>query len=184
VDVVSSSAQRHAPDLSLNYTGPVPAPPQLFIDGDGSGVLLSPGGTPLVHLAAEQAEHERFDLLWTPGASDRLHGAAGDVLDTMLAELLGPDPERFLAAYRFDVRAPLDDRPFFNQFLRGGGRDGDLDFLSVSERGLLFLRALLLLLAAAVLLLVLGPLLPLRASLPRAPFNLLTYTGKRSPKFS
>ncbi len=42
VDRVSSPALRHAPDLSLPYTGPVPAPPQLFVNGETAGVLLHP----------------------------------------------------------------------------------------------------------------------------------------------
>jgi len=95
----------------------------------------------------------------------------------MVAALIGPDPEFVRSSYRFDIRAPSDDRPFFNQFLRLGDWGTDLEFLSVSERGLLILQLLFSLLAAAVLLLVLGPLVPLSLSPIRQPFTLIYFTG-------
>jgi hypothetical protein len=90
---------------------------------------------------------------------------------------MGPDAESVRRSYRFDIRAPTDNRPFFNQFLRMTDRGADLDFLSVSERGLLILQTLLGLLASAVLLLVLSPLLPLRISPFREPFTLFYFSG-------
>ncbi len=361
VDVMASPAQRYAPDLSLRYTGDVPAPPHLFVDGQGAGHLLaaadssaqiladtpralpfaaapirtalclSPGGTPMLHLAASRgarvtavephpriaefmaplldparmdlvradprvflsqanlppqdvivfperglfggptglqtlgedtlftieavraawahlspegwlafnvwldaplrhaprvvdlvaqalraegigtpgahvaivrgwgsmsliagpsalsvdalariaafADDKGFDVLWPPGSAERFHGATDDALDEWLPALLGPEAEDARRSYRFDIRAPTDDKPFFNQFLRPGEGGGNLSFLSVSERGLVFLRALLLLLGIAVLLVVLLPLLPLRASLRQAPFTLPVFAG-------
>jgi hypothetical protein len=123
------------------------------------------------------ADSKGFDLLWPPGRTVRHHGSQEDVLDEMLAALIGPDSEFLRSSYRFDIRAPSDDRPFFNQFLRLGDRGEDLEFLSVSERGLLILQLLLSLLTAAVLLLVLGPLLPLSLSPIRQPFTLIYFTG-------
>ncbi|WP_319588186.1 hypothetical protein [uncultured Desulfobulbus sp.] len=123
------------------------------------------------------AAEKGYDVLWPPGDVERRHGFAGEPLDRMIALLLSPHPEELIRNYRFDIRAPVDDRPFFNQFLRLGERSSDLDFLSVSERGLLFLQALLIVLTAAVLFLVFAPLLPLHASLSRAPFTLLFFAG-------
>lgn len=133
-----------------------------------------------------ESEHQRvrdfagkngFDLLWPPGDAPRTHAGGGGDLDGMLAALLGPHPGEWLDTYRFDVRAPTDDRPFFNQFIRWNDRGEDLLQLSLSERGLPVLRVLVLLLALAAVVLVLGPLVPLRAETRRAPFTLLTFSG-------
>ena len=296
VDIVHSAAQRYAPDLSLHYTGPIPAPPHLFVDGEGAGHLLhpadpaalilaetpralpfaagpvrtvlclSPGGTPLLNLTAalgarvtavephpriadlvrpllkresttlyhadprlflaqtnlppqdliifperglfggpvglqtlgedtlftveafrsalsrlapngklafnvwldEPLRHaprlvdlvarslrtegiarpgdhvaivrgwgslsilagleptrsdalagiasfaakKGFDVLWPPGDVERRHGFVGEPLEGIIAQLLGPHPEKLIRSYRFDIRAPVDDRPF------------------------------------------------------------------------
>lgn len=178
---------RHAPRLvhliaqSLRETGiEQPANHVAIVRGWGSLAILAgrqPFRPEALATITSFAEAKGFDVLWPPGHGERRHGIAGEPLDTMIAELLGPQPEKLIRAYRFDIRAPVDDRPFFNQFLRLGERSADLDFLSVSERGPVFLIALLLLLAIAVLLLVFAPLLPLRASLSRAPFTLLFFAG-------
>lgn len=118
-----------------------------------------------------------FDLLWPPNANERFHGYENDDLETIIAALLGPERERFLQEYRFDVRATVDDRPFFDQFLRLNDRGEDLDLLSVSERGLIYVKALLLLLGVAVVILIFGPLLPLRASGKGTGFVLLFFPG-------
>ncbi|MBE0584312.1 MAG: hypothetical protein IH612_11205, partial [Desulfofustis sp.] len=150
------------------------------VRGWGSMALLAsrqPFGPESIRRIESFADSKGFDVLWPPGRAVRHHGSQEDLLDEMLAGLIGPDPEFLRRSYRFDIRAPSDDRPFFNQFLRFGDRGTDLEFLSVSERGLLILHMLLYLLAAAVLLLVLGPLVPLSLSPIRQPFTLIYFTG-------
>jgi len=177
---------RHAPrvvDLvgqTLRSEGiAVPGDHAAIVRGWGSLTLIV-GRTPLGPEAraaiAAFAGQKGFDVLWPPGTAARVHGT-DDTLDRLLSALLGPDPAPALDAYRLDVRAPTDDRPFFNQFLRWGKRDAGLDFLSVSERGLDFLQVLVALLCVAALVLVLGPLLPLRTSPLRTPFTVLYFTG-------
>ena len=51
VDLVSAPALRHAPDLSLHYTGTVPAPPHAFVDGDQAAILM-PADLPGADIAA------------------------------------------------------------------------------------------------------------------------------------
>lgn len=150
------------------------------VRGWGSmSLLVSPAPLPENDIAAiaHFADQKGFDMLWPPNDTERFHGYADDELDSILAELLGNNPERFLTEYRFDVRATVDDRPFFNQFLRLNDRGADLDLLSVSERGLVYVKALLLILGIAVVLLVFAPLLPLRTSAKGAPFVLLFFSG-------
>ncbi len=152
----------------------------LIVRGWGSMSVL----TGLVPVSASEIEavqtfcaEKGFDLIWPPSDLPRRHGEAGGELDELIAALLGTDPESVYGRYRFDVRAPTDNRPFFNQFLHPGDRSPDLDQLSVSERGPVFLRALLMLLAAGVAVLVFGPLIPLRKSLRHSGFTLLTFSG-------
>ena len=157
-----------------------PADHITIVRGWGSMTLLAgrrPFGPDSIGRMESFADSKGFDLLWPPGRTVRHHGSSEDVLDDMVAGLIGPNPELVRSSYRFDIRAPSDDRPFFNQFLRLGDWGADLHFLSVSERGLVILQMLLLLLAAAVLLLVLGPLAPLSLSPIRQPFTLIYFTG-------
>ncbi len=157
-----------------------PADHLVILRGWGSMTLLA-GRQPFDPESLRRIESfagsKGFDVLWPPGQTRRHHGSEEDALDTMVAALMGPDAEVLRSTYRFDIRAPSDNRPFFNQFLRLGDRGTDLDFLSVSERGLLILQILLYLLAAAALVLVLGPLIPLSLSPIRQPFTLLYFTG-------
>jgi hypothetical protein len=178
---------RHAPRLldlvaeTLRAEGlSDPAPHVAIVRGWGSLSLIA-GPAPLAPETLSRitafVQRHGFDLLWpqTPDAA-RSH-APDETLESLIAALLGPDPATARARYRFDIRAPTDNQPFFNQFLRPGESSADLDFLSVGERGLLFLKALLGLLTGAVLLLVFLPLLPLRTSLARAPFTLPVFAG-------
>ncbi len=178
---------RHAPRIldlvaeSLRATGRDPARHIVAVRGWGSMSVLA-GREPFSPetLDAIQAfsREKGFDLLWPPDRTgERTHVSADDTLDDLMAALLGPDPESVRTAYPFDIRAPTDDRPFFNQFLRSAVRSGDLDFLSVSERGLVYLWALLVLLAVGVLVLVLGPLAPLRTAIAPAGFTLPVFLG-------
>lgn len=178
---------RHAPRLvhliaqSLRATGiQQPADHVTIVRGWGSlTILASRQQFSMETLKAVTlfAEVKGFDVLWPPGHGERRHGSPGDPLEKILGELLDDHPEHLIRTYPFDLRAPTDDRPFFHQFLHMGQYDPDLNFLSMSERGPVFLLALLLLLTMAVVLLVFAPLYPLRASLSRAPFTLLFFTG-------
>ncbi|MCB2173987.1 hypothetical protein KQH41_01840 [bacterium] len=157
-----------------------PADHIIIVRGWGSMALLAgrqPFGPESIRRVESFVGSKGFDLLWPPGRTMRHHGTQEDALDEMVAALIGPDPESLRSSYRFDIRAPSDDRPFFDQFLRLADRGTDLEFLSVSERGLLILQLLLSLLAVAVLLLVLGPLVPLSLSPIRQPFTLIYFTG-------
>jgi hypothetical protein len=178
---------RHAPRMvdlvaqSLRMEGIDKPEAHIAIVRGWGSVSLVAGRAPLSADArariASFAREKGFDVLWPPSSAERVHGTDGNLLTELLAGLLGPGAEETRQRYRFDIRAPTDDKPFFNQFLRPGDGGGDLDFLSVSERGLVFLRALLFLLGGAVLLLVFVPLLPLRASLRQAPFTLPVFAG-------
>ena len=112
------------------------------------------------------ASAQGFDLLHPANEEVPMrHGPLDAPPARWLHSLLGADADAFLDSYRFDVRAPTDARPFFNQFIRPGDLARDLDWLSVSERGLAVLYVLLLQLVIAVLLIVFLPLWPLRRQL-------------------
>ena len=113
-------------------------------------------GFDLVHLPAMLPEEaNRHAVLDQPLFFD---GAAG---------LLGPDRDRFLAAYRFDVAPATDDRPYFFHFLktstlldlvgdRTGGGFGLIDW------GYPVLLATIVQALLLSLLLVVGPLMAAR----------------------
>lgn len=178
---------RHAPRIidlaaqTLRAEGIAdPAAHVAILRGWGSLSLIA-GPAPLSEAQRSRltafAAGKGFDVLWPPGSAPPVHQSADDTLSDLIRALLGPGADDARRRYRFDIRAPTDDRPFFNQFLRPGAGDEALAFLSVSERGLVILRGLTGGLAAAVLLLVLAPLLPLRDSLARAPFTLPVFIG-------
>ncbi len=178
---------RHAPRLvdliavGLRDAGfDAPGDHVVAVRGWGSlSILVSPRPFSESELASVVlfCRDKGFDTLWPLSREERLHGDATEALDALIAGLLGPQASSVRARYRFDIRAPTDDQPFFNQFLHPGDRGRDLDALSLSERGPVVLRALFLLLAAAVVLLVLGPLIPLRRDVTGSPFTLLTFSG-------
>ncbi|MEW6220418.1 MAG: spermidine synthase-like protein [Thermodesulfobacteriota bacterium] len=62
-----------------------------------------------------------FDLFLAPGrapeAGSRFHQLENEQFLKDLRDLLGPDRERVLADYPFDIRPARDDRPFFFQLL-------------------------------------------------------------------
>lgn len=144
---------------------------------------LSPG-----QIAATQqfVRDAGFDLLWpvASGNPPRLHSGEGDLLDRIVASLLGAGRQDFLFRYRFAVAAPVDDRPFFNQFQRPGEVFADLvagttgaTSLSLSEQGLTMVIAILLLLVLASVLLIFGPLLLLPGIVRERSFTLLYFAG-------
>lgn len=133
------------------------------------------------------ADSAGFDVMAPAGArpAERLHGEAGDVLDLAFAALTGPDRDAFLEAYRLDVKATTDNRPFFNQFVRAGdtraalfsSRDNDFAALTLSERGIVVIVLLVALLALASAILILGPLAAARARLATARFTIVYFAG-------
>ncbi|MDQ0144027.1 SAM-dependent methyltransferase [Cupriavidus necator] len=81
--------------------------------------------------------------------------------------LLGPDRERFLSRYKFDVRPATDDRPYFFHFFKWRTLPEVLSLkaqggLPLLEWGYPVLVATLLQASAAALLLIAGPLWVLR----------------------
>lgn len=75
METVASPAMRHAPDLSLRFTGHLPTPPSIFIDGDGAGVLLRANdvGANAIEHTPEWLPHALLDsrhtLLLAPGGT-------------------------------------------------------------------------------------------------------------------
>ena len=140
-------------------------------------VCRAPIGVQRIEDIAAFAEDKGFDVVWPPNDAVRFLDSLGMGLDAAVAALLGAHSEAFLNDYPFDVRAPTDDKPFFNQFLRLDRRNADLEYLSAAERGIHFLLALLAVVGVATLLLVILPLWPLRASLRLAPATPIYFAG-------
>ena len=141
----------------------------LILRGWGS-VFFMASPHPVDDAALEKAyafaDAKGFDLIHPHATDARMrHGSLDEPPALFFRRLLEADADDFLQDYRFDVTAPTDARPFFNQFIRPGDWGGDLDWLSVSERGMTVLYVLLLQLLVAVLVIVLLPLWPLRKQL-------------------
>ncbi len=114
--------------------------------------------TPVWWVGVEPQELNRPDALPQPP------GEAGDWYHHAVRELAGPERDRFIAAWPFDIRPPTDDRPYFHDFCRLGSLAalraayGDL-WLTRSDLAFVFV------LAAAAAVAVAGAaatLLPLR----------------------
>ncbi len=152
----------------------------VIVRGWGSVVLLASRATITKEeqtAIAAFVQARGFDLLHPDRGARRLHGAADEAPYEALVGLLGPHANAIRTQYRFDIRAPIDRRPFLHQFLHWHDRGDDLSGLSVSERGLTVLRILLVLLTGAALGLVLLPLWPLRRSVVRKPLTILYFGG-------
>ncbi len=108
METVRSPALRHAPDLSLRYTGTVPAPQTVYVNADTYGHLLNPaapGADILAHtpralpFALRPAGHTVFLAPGgTPGANLALaHGARVTIVEphphvaARIENLLGPE---------------------------------------------------------------------------------------------
>jgi hypothetical protein len=65
-----------------------------------------------------------FDLSWAPGSppelANRYNLLDPDWYRRSAEGLLGPEPERFVRSYPFDIAPVTDSAPFFHHFLRGG----------------------------------------------------------------
>jgi spermidine synthase len=145
-----------------------PGARMLLIRGWQTGTLLVKNGAITrteVDRARRFAAARSFDLDWAPGlavtATNRYNQLAEPYFFRDLQALLGPQRAAFLAHYKFDVRPPSDDRPYFSHFarlstlpelLRLRGRGG----MPLIEWGYLILVATLAqaLLASAVLILL------------------------------
>jgi len=104
-------------------------------------------------MKADQAN--RYDIQETPCYYD---GAKA---------LCGPDAERFLRDYIFDVSATIDDRPFFSHFFQWQKavplfRQLQKEWLPIIEMGYFFILATLVQAILAVVLFILLPLVFLR----------------------
>ncbi len=141
----------------------------LILRGWGSVFFMAspePIGARAIEKARAFADGQGFDLIHPAEKDDTMrHGALDEPPAKWFRILLGADADAFLQDYRFDVTAPTDARPFFDQFIRPGEWAGDLNWLSVSERGMTVLYVLLVQLLVAVLLIVGLPLWPLRRQL-------------------
>ena len=69
-------------------------------------------------------EERWFDLSWAPGAppglANRYNLLDPDWYRLSAEGLLGPQPQRFVRSYVFDVEPVTDSAPFFHHFLRAG----------------------------------------------------------------
>ncbi|HJU87732.1 MAG TPA: hypothetical protein VJ788_10215, partial [Gemmatimonadota bacterium] len=69
-------------------------------------------------------ESRWFDLSWAPGApsglANRYNLLDPDWYRHSAEGLLGPEPERFVRGYPFDIAPVTDSAPFFHHFLRAG----------------------------------------------------------------
>ncbi len=179
---------RHAPRMfdlvaqSLRVSG-VQEPSEHIMIMRGWGSLTITAGrkaisTEDIDSAVRFAKEKGFDLIWPENHQTHTHhtGAAAD-LELFMDGIFGSNRDEFIHKTRFNVQTPTDNRPFFYQFIRPGDRGDDLAQLSISERGLLFLRAVLILLALAVAVLVFGPLLFLPARRSISLFTILYFSG-------
>jgi hypothetical protein len=87
-------------------------------------VLVRNGPFPADEIAAIRAFAGKhgFDLAYVPGGAieeaARFHSFARPWLYEAAHALLGPERERFLADYPFDISPTTDDRPYFFRFLK------------------------------------------------------------------
>jgi hypothetical protein len=196
VNVWLDEPLRHAPRMldlmasALRRQG-IREPGDYMVVMRGWGSVAIVAGT--APLAAEQLDSARafadkggFDILWPVSTSsvEPYHGETGGDLETIVAVLLGPHPETFHRSYFFDVTAPLDDRPFFNQFLHPGAAirhlfrsDAAIAALSVSERGLVMVLVILGFLLLASTLLLLAPLAFFSSTAGGRALNLFFFAG-------
>jgi hypothetical protein len=132
-------------------------------------VMVRPDGFGEADLAAVRsfAETRRFDLVAAPGltaAEANLYNRlADDEYFPLAAALLGPEPESAIAAWPFDLRPPVDDRPFFANYFTWRQAPDLLDEMGhtwapFGGAGYFVLLALLALVAAAAVLLLVVPL--------------------------
>jgi hypothetical protein len=179
---------RHAPRMldlvaqSLRAAGvQKPSEHVLIVRGWGSLTItagLEPFSAEDIETAIGFADKNGFDLIWPKNDQKHLnHSGAAVDLDRFMKGIFGTNRDDFIHQTRFNVQAPTDNRPFFYQFLRTGDRGDDLAHLSISERGLVFLKAVLILLSAAVCFLVLGPLFFLKSRNTQRLFSLFYFAG-------
>ncbi len=113
-------------------------------------------------LAARSFDPVYFQGL-QPGEVNRFNRLAEPVYHRLFVQLM-EDPAGTVADYRFDIRPPTDDRPFFFHYFRWGQTRQVLATMGLTWQpfggsGYFVLVALLLLVTAASALLILGPLL-------------------------
>jgi hypothetical protein len=132
-------------------------------------VMVQPDGFDTADLAAIRtfAESRRFDLVAAPGltaAEANLYNRlAHDEYFPLAAALLGPEPEAVIAGWPFDLRPPVDDRPFFSNYFTWRQVPEALEEMGhtwapFGGAGYFVLLALLALVTAAAVLLLIVPL--------------------------
>ena len=132
-------------------------------------VIARPDGFDAADLAAIRAfaESRRFDLVAAPGltaAEANLYNRlAEDEYFPLAAALLGPGPEAAIAGWPFDLRPPVDDRPFFANYFTWRQVPETLEEMGhtwapFGGAGYFVLLALLTLVTAAAALLLVVPL--------------------------
>ena len=136
-------------------------------------VLVKKGEVNADEIERTRAFVERygFDVVWYPGMPRALANR-NNLLPSPwfydgISELLGPDAQRFIATYPFDIRPATDDRPYFQNFFRwrafmeawqSRGRGG----MALLEAGYAVLAATVLQALLAGLVLIVLPLALLR----------------------
>jgi hypothetical protein len=112
------------------------------------------------------AEARGFDLAWAagldPAETNRFNILDRPYLHEAATALLGPDPQAFLAAYKFAVAPATDDRPYFHDFFRWRFLPelmalGPQGAAALLDMGYLILFATLIQAAALSTLLILAP---------------------------
>jgi hypothetical protein len=136
-------------------------------------VLVKKGEVTADEIERTRAFVERygFDVVWYPGMPRALANR-NNLLPSPwfydgIRALLGPDAQRFIATYPFDIRPATDDRPYFQNFFRwrafmeawqSRGRGG----MALLEAGYAVLAATVLQAVLAGLVLIVAPLALLR----------------------
>jgi len=109
----------------------------------------------------------RTDELNTPDTMDGPPGGVGDWYHHAVARLFSPAGSRFIRSWRFDIRPPVDDRPFFRDFCKLASLGelkrafGDL-WLTRTELAFLIVLAALVMVGVVAAVLTVVPLLFVR----------------------
>ncbi len=86
IQQVVAPALRHAPGLSLGFTGEIPPAPHLFRNGDGYGAILPPDPAGSPHLLAQSVQALPLFVAPDPGRALVLHPGGGALLGHVLGE--------------------------------------------------------------------------------------------------
>jgi hypothetical protein len=143
----------------------------MLVRGWNTATLLVRQGAPFtpedIGSVRRFCDERSFDLDWYDGMpaaeADRFNGLPGISLHDAAMALLGPERQRFIDDYRFNIAPTTDDRPYFHRFLTWAAlpelvalqKQGGLALL---DAGYVVLLATLAQAALASLVLILLPL--------------------------